>query len=373
MTETEVLATTPGLFPLPDWAKEELSDLKGHQKDDLIAGDETGAVVDAYERARREVVERQEAAGLARIVEGQLRWDDMIAHPLCVHDSVETRGIVRYYDNNNFYREPVVRGELTFDGDVAAELDAAPGATQAVLPGPYSLFDLATDEYYGDDAEFLAAVADFLAGEVEALPDVETLFLLEPSLVENPPGDGLDARASEAIDRVAAAARNGCGATAGDGSQATAGDGSQATAGDGSQATAGDGPGDGAGDSERPDVVVHTYWGAIPEKPYAHLMDADVDAIGFDFVADHERNLYNIQEYGTKSSIALGVVDGQNTLVETPAEIAERVDWVRENVPAQSFERIYATVNTELYYLPYSKFEAKLDALAGVATQEVDA
>ena len=37
---TEVLATTPGLFPLPDWAKDELSDLKGHQKDDLISGSE---------------------------------------------------------------------------------------------------------------------------------------------------------------------------------------------------------------------------------------------------------------------------------------------------------------------------------------------
>jgi 5-methyltetrahydropteroyltriglutamate--homocysteine methyltransferase len=323
---TEVLATTPGLFPLPDWAKDDLSDLKGHQKDDLISGDESGDIADAYATAREEVVDRQLEAGLDRIVEGQLRWDDMLAHPLCVHDNVDTRGIVRYYDNNNFYREPVVEGDLTFDGDVADEIAAAPDVNQAVLPGPYSLADLATDEHYGDEAAFLDAVAEFLADEADAFEGIETLLLLEPSLVENAPDEGEDERASEAIDTVANAV-----------------------------------------DTE---VVVQTYWGAIPEKPYAHLMDADIDAIGFDFVSDHETNIYNIQEYGTKDSIALGVVDGQNTLVESPEEIAERIEWVDDNVPAQEFDTVYATSNTELFYLPQNKFEEKLDALAD-ATEEV--
>jgi 5-methyltetrahydropteroyltriglutamate--homocysteine methyltransferase len=323
---SEVVTTTPGLYPLPDWAKDDLSDLKGHQKADLIDGTESEEIEDAYERVRSEYVDHQQSAGLDRIVEGQGRWDDMIAHPLAVADAVETRGIVRYYDNNNFYREPVVTDDLAATGDVAAELDAASeqvdSGLQAVLPGPYSLADLATDEHYGDDGAFLDAVADFLADEIDAFPDVETLFLLEPSLVENPPEDGEDERASEAIDAVAAAA-----------------------------------------DAE---VVAHTYWGALDEKVYAHLMDADVDAIGFDFVANHEDNVYNISEYGTKDDVALGVVDGQNTLVEEPETIAERIEWVGDNTPSTDFETIYATINTETFYLPVNKYEAKLDALAAV-------
>ena len=322
---TEVLATTPGLYPLPDWAKDELSDLKGHQKDDLISGNESETIVEAYGRAREEIVSRQHDAGLDRIVEGQLRWDDMLAHPLCVHDNVETRGIVRYYDNNNFYREPVVRGELTPDGDVSAELEAESAVNQAVLPGPYSLAELATNEFYDDETVFLDAVAEFLSTEVESFQTIETLFLLEPSLVTDAPADGEDERVSQAIDTVAAAADA--------------------------------------------DVVVHTYWGSIPEKAYAHLMDADIDAIGFDFVSDHEGSLYNIQEYGTKDEIALGVVDGQNTLIESPAEIAERIEWVESQIPAQEFETIYATANTELFYLPTNKAEAKLDALAAAPAE----
>jgi 5-methyltetrahydropteroyltriglutamate--homocysteine methyltransferase len=222
---TELVATTPGLFPLPDWAKTELSDLKGHQKGDLISGDEDEEIAAAYDRARSDVVDDQHDAGLDRVVEGQLRWDDNLAHPLTVHDSVDTGGIVRYYDNNNFYRDPQIRGELDFSGDVAAELDAAAALTddlQAVLPGPYSLSDLATDEFYGSPEDLLSGVAEFLAGEVEAFPDHETLFLLEPSLVEAPPDDDFADRVPEAISEVARATDA--------------------------------------------DVVVHTYWGAVDEK-----------------------------------------------------------------------------------------------------------
>jgi len=351
MSMTEYVATTPGLFPLPDWAKSDLSDRKGHQKGDLIAGDESEAITSVYEEARAEVLDDQREAGLDRVVEGQLRWDDMLAHPLAVHENVETGGIVRYYDNNNFYRDPRVVGELTPSGDVAGELEAAAGlleagadddatATddgvetdaplQAVLPGPFSLSDLATDEFYDDDRDFLAAVGEFLGGEAEAFPDHETLFLLEPSLVASPPDDDLAEAVPEAIDDVA-----------------------------------------GATDA---DVVVYTYFGALDEKTYAHLMDADVDALGFDIVAgDREGTVYNAAEYGVTEDVALGVADGQNTLVESPTTLRERVEWFAGQVPSTDFETAYLTTSTEPFYLPVNKHREKLAALAAAANPDADA
>ena len=335
---TEIVSTTPGLYPLPEWAKDELADLKGRQKGGLVSGDESEGVEAAYDRARREVLDVQTEAGLDLPVEGQLRWDDMLAHPLAVADAVDTRGIVRYFDNNNFYREPVVTGDLEATGDVAAELAAASDLVEdlsAVLPGPYTLADLATDEHYGDEAALLDALVEFLAEETERFPDVETLVLLEPSLLESPPGDGADERASEAIDTVA-----------------------------------------GAADA---DVVAHTYWeshggdGGIDEKVYAHLLDADIDAVGFDLVANHEDNAYVISEYGCTDDVALGVVDGQNTLVESPEEVCERVEWALSNTPGTDFETVYATVNTPTFYLPSGKFEEKLAALGAVERAEVTA
>jgi 5-methyltetrahydropteroyltriglutamate--homocysteine methyltransferase len=328
---TEYVTTTPGLYPLPDDAKDVLADLKGRQMGDLIDGEESGDVSDTYDEIRADAIERQADAGLDRTVEGQLRWDDMLGHPLSVSDAVETRSIERYYDNNNFYRDPVVTEALSPTGDVAAELEAAAAQTddlQAVLPGPYSLFDLATDEHYGDESAFLDAIGSFLAGEVEAFPDHETLFLLDPSLVANPPGDHAPG-ASEAIDRVAAAT-----------------------------------------DAE---VIVHTYFGAFDEETYAHLLDADVDGVGYDLVSAPEETVELVREYGIPDSVALGVIDGQNTLVESPDTIRERVAWFEDRLPeAIDPETVYVTPNTGLFYLPVSKFEAKLDAL-GAAYTEVEA
>ncbi|MEF8819021.1 MAG: 5-methyltetrahydropteroyltriglutamate--homocysteine methyltransferase [Haloferacaceae archaeon] len=330
---SERVATTPGLYPQPDRAKAELTDLKGHQRADLIDGSEGEAVEEAYDRARATVVADQDDAGLDRVVEGQLRWDDLLAHPLAVSDAVETGGIVRYYDNNNFYRDPTIVDGLRPTGDVARELETAAALTeaplQAVLPGPYALADLATDEHYGDEAALLAGVAEFLAGEVAQFPAHETLFLLDPSLVTNPPDDDVAEGLAEAVDEVA-----------------------------------------GATDA---DVVVHSYWGAHDEKTYAHLMDADVDAFGFDLLSDREDTLYNVTEYGTKSSVALGLVDGQNTRVESPETVAERVDWFEERVPSQTFEDVYLTSNTELFYLPVGPYREKLSTLAAAASGEDDA
>ena len=324
---TRVVATTPGLYPLPDWAKDELAALKGRQKEDLITGDEGEELATVYEQAREDVVERQRTAGLDRVVEGQLRWDDMLTHPLAVSDVVETRGIVRYYDNNNFYREPVVTGELSATGDVAAELDTVDAASdhlQGVFPDPYSLADLATDEHYGDEAAFLGAIADFLADELRACPPMETVFLLAPSLVTEPPGEAGE-RVSEAVDTVASAA-----------------------------------------DAE---VVLYPYWGALSEKAHAHVLDADIDALGYDLVTEPDDNLYNVQEYGTTDDVALGLVDGQNTLVESPETVRERIEWFEERTPNEDFGRVYATANTGLFHLPVNKFEAKLDALAAAGME----
>ncbi|MEY7849782.1 5-methyltetrahydropteroyltriglutamate--homocysteine methyltransferase [Natrarchaeobius sp. A-rgal3] len=325
---TEYLTTTPGLYPLPDWAKEELTDLKGHQKEDMILGDERAEIEAVYDRARSEILSTQRAAGLDLLVEGQYRWDDVLTHVLSVNESVETTGIARYYDNNNFYREPVVTDALEPSGDVADELEAASafadGTLQAVLPGPYSLAQLADDDHYGDDGEFLAALADLLAGETTAFPDLEALVLLEPSLGVTDPDE--PDRVCEVLETVADAV---------------------------------DAP-----------VVVSAYWGVLEADLYATLLDAEVDALGFDLVRAPESVRSLAAEYGTPDSVALGVVDGQNTRVESPDEIRAAVDRFVDAADG-GLETVYVTANTGLFYLPTNRFEEKLEALARSTEPEV--
>lgn len=295
------IATTAGLFPSPD------------------AADPRCAVVDA-----------QRAAGMDRIVEGQVGWTDGLAHPLSVHENVTGGEEAEYFGTGATYRRPVVTGELTFDGGMAADLaavDAAAENLQAVVPGPYTLASLAADEHYGDFEELLAGVVSFLVGEVEAFPPHRTLLLLEPSLVATPPEDGEDARASDAVDAVA--------------------------------------------DATDAAVVAHTARGAMTEKVHAHLLDADVDAVGYDFVAAPEANLSLVNEFGTKDDIALGFVAGEDPTVEPPETIRRRVEWLVEHTPPViEFDRAYVTTNTELRSLPWETARRKLDALGAAVAGE---
>jgi len=97
-------------------------------------------------------------------------------------------------------------------------------------------------------------------------------------------------------------------------------------------------------------------------------MDADVEALGFDLVAgDREQTLSNINEFGTKDAAALGIADGQNTLVESTETLEERVDWFQDQIPVQEFDRLYLTTNTEPFYLPVNKHREKLAAIAAAA------
>jgi len=122
------------------------------------------------------------------------------------------------------------------------------------------------------------------------------------------------------------------------------------------------------------DVVVHTYWAAFEEVTYAHLLDAAIDGVGYDLVTAPEASAEVAAEYGTPGSVALGVVDGQNTRVESPDLLRERVEWFEDRLPgAVDLDTVYVTSNTELFHLPVNRFEEKLAALGAATKPEATA
>ena len=279
----------------------------------------------------RRAVERQREAGLDRITPGQLDWENLLAHPLCIHGSTDPGPELDHFDSGHTYRQPIVSDELDFDGTLAEELErvaALAGDLQAVVPGPYTLAALAADGCYGDPEEFLTAMENFLIGEIRAFPEIETLLVHEPALVADPPEDGEDARASDAVDSVVRAAD--C------------------------------------------DTVVHLPGGAPTEKVHAHLLDARTDAVGYDFVREPGANLALINEFGTADDVALALVDGRDPTVESSELIHQRVEWFLDNTPpVADFGTIYVTTNSEMRSLPWRVAGRKLDAIGGAVRMDL--
>lgn len=320
------MSSSSGLFPLPDWTKDELSKLKGHQREGLISGNESPLINSVYDSAREFIIGEQQNAGIDLIVEGQLRWDDMLAHPLIVHESVESRGLVRYYDNNNFHREPVVVGELTSSGDVAKELEKTSKLVErpgAIFPGPYTLSKLATDEYYGSEHSFIEAMGEFVRGEIQQFPNIGYLTILEPSLVVEPPTPDQRELIIELFKKIVEGIEG--------------------------------------------ELIIQTYWGSLDGETYASLVELGA-GIGFDFVTENESNLALLEEYEVPKTTSLGVVDGQNTHIESVEELQKMVKVILER--GANIQNAIINSNTGLFYLPENRFTEKLELLGATAKME---
>src|SRR5215470_6067038 len=108
---------------------------------DLERGRTSADVVE--ERIRqdvRELVEIQREAGLDCFSDGLLRWQDIFRPVVEATDGLRPGALVRWLDNNAFFRAPQVDGPLAPAPGlppVFADLDLTPEPRVATLPSPY--------------------------------------------------------------------------------------------------------------------------------------------------------------------------------------------------------------------------------------------
>ncbi len=146
---------------------------------------------EAYREHTRRAFENLRKAGIRVITDGLYRWDDIFNPLIRFIDGVEVNGLFKFYENNFFYRSPVVKGELSLRENLIPEwLNVAlaikeevyPGATlKAVLPGPVTLAYHSINEVYESLDELARAYAGVLRELMKELP-VELVELQEPAL-----------------------------------------------------------------------------------------------------------------------------------------------------------------------------------------------
>src|SRR5438128_8162937 len=97
-------------------------------------------VAEAYRRDREAFIEVQREAGLDAFSDGLLRWQDIFRPLVESASGLEARTLVRWFDNNSFFRAPDVVGELAISTpvpDVFAWDEGIPTPRVATLPSPF--------------------------------------------------------------------------------------------------------------------------------------------------------------------------------------------------------------------------------------------
>jgi len=310
---TKIIPTTIGGYPRPDWFKEYLKNLGGLQKG---GKDEIGRT--EYRKALTEILDEQKNSGIKLFTDGQLAWQDFLCHLCTRMEGFEMTGLIRYFDNNVYYRMPKVVSKLKAEKPIILEEFKVAHEIQPEIKAVLSCFTLAElskNEFYKNKKEFVMDVAGIMNQEAKKLADAGAGYIQidEPSLLYASKEDLKTAK--EAVDMI----RKGVKAK----------------------------------------FFLATYFKSA-ENIFPEILDFNVDVLGLDFVEGYDKNLELLREYKPEKEIQAGIVDGRNTKIENPKDVKRRIEDIES---ALNSEILYVSPNTGLEFLPYIKASEKLRAM----------
>lgn len=128
------------------------------------------------DQVTQEVIQEQIEAGVEVATDGQIRWNDPVTYVAGKIKGFTLSGLLRYFDTNTFYRQPICESELerpqslvVKDFQFANAISSVP--VKAVLPGPYTIAKLSENRHYKNGEEFAMKLATFLGEETKRLAE----------------------------------------------------------------------------------------------------------------------------------------------------------------------------------------------------------
>jgi len=162
------------------------------------------------------VIGAQVSSGLAYVVDGMLEWHDIFRPFVEAWRNVTASGLLRYFDNNFFYRVPVFTGEpeatrLVWAPRVRRYSQLAePSGFKIVLPGPLTFTAMSINRSESSREELAEAIAKLLAEEARAAVEAgASMVQVDEPMLADPDTTRDDARlAVELANMVVAASGN---------------------------------------------------------------------------------------------------------------------------------------------------------------------
>lgn len=271
-----------------------------------------------FDEVTRSAIGEIEAAGIDVTNDGQIRWDDLLSPFARTWSGVEPGPLERFYDNNTYFRQPIIDGRIETDGrslvrDYTFAAGVAKSKLKAAIPGPLTFATLAArDEQYHSLEERVLAVADATAKEIKGLKaaGATMIDIEDPAVAASPKHIEL---AREAYGRFA-----------------------------------------------DPDLALTLVTYFFPaDAVLESLASFPVAAVAID-VRSRETTAFDRLDAFRTQQVVLGVVDARNTRLETADEVARYAERALKLVPQ---ERLVLATTTSLEYLPRDVARAKLAAL----------
>lgn len=315
----ELSLTTAGSYPrigdAPDLQRHRQA--YGQRERGELSEEAFGEVEDEVTAA---AIREQIEAGIELVTDGQIRWYDPYSHLARRLEGIEINGLLRLFDTNVYFRQPVVRGRVHRRGPIllpeyefARSVSSRP--IKPVLTGPYTLArGSILGGAYASVHALALAYADPLAQEVRDLARAGATVIQvdEPAILRHP--EDLNVL-EEALAPLAAE----------------------------------------RGTSR---LMLHTSFGDVTPL-YRDLQAMPVDVLGLDFTYGPKLATL-IAETGSDKSLALGLIDARNTKLETREGVFPILDTV---LPALKVGQAFLMPSCGLEFLPRDRARQKLETM----------
>ena len=265
-------------------------------------------------------LQREEALDFS--VDGQLNWQDLFRPFSELFTGIKPGSLTRWFDNNTFYRAPLITGKVSFKGhkpDKFFRADSFPKTSRkkAILPGPFTFGALTETSASSPPPDVVDEFSHALRDLISSLQGMgyDCFQFNDPCLcAKGRTGDDFNL-AKNGIETCTR------GLTA--------------------------------------KSILHTYF-ADSSQMVNSLLDSSVDYIGIDFYAT---SLDALAELSFNKGLVCGCIDGRNSLIETPDEVKDFVSEVREKLEPKD---LVVAPNTDLDYLPQLVAEKKVRLLGKI-------
>ena len=282
-----------------------------------------------FERDLENLIALQLETKLDYVSDGMLRWQDLFRPFVESCEGLEAGPLTRFFDNNTFYRQPVVKSKLKHKALTSHyyNAEALPKNTKwkAILPSPYAFSRMAErlKAHFNKNQNelMLEFTAQILTPEIERLVKTGFSFiqLNEPYLVYHKDCDAEDLKHfKEAIGLLAKSLNS------------------------------------------RAKLCVHTYFGDVGPV-IEKLLEFDIDAVGVDFF---ETDLESLHASFAEKELLCGCLDARSSLMEPSDSVARFMDKVCEKLNPKA---IYITTNTDLDFVPERIARDKVRLIGSIA------
>ncbi len=244
-------------------------------------------------------------------------WDDNMRPFTDNLIGIERGPLTRYYENNTFYRQPIITKRISTSGkilknNICFNLFSKRPMIKLDILDPFTFYDLSSNEFYKSENDVINAYAEIIKKELNSVKkNVKLIQFNAPSLARVKEKERLDI-VKKAMDKIT---------------------------------------------KQLGIKTCLNLWGSDISDTLEEFQEFPVDIIGIDFTMS---KIDKFDRTNIKRGLACGLIDAKNTKMEKTSEVIQELKSIKEIFNPQSLAVI---PNWDFEFIPESFASKKLNIM----------